>query len=76
MIWHDLLNLYIVFIFSGFTLYIYYLFIYLFIYLFTYLSIRGPTLQKGEGSLFGRIFNPGMLRVEGVSSTQTYIYNP
>ena len=36
--------------------------------------MRGPIRQKGEESLFCRIFNPGMLQVEGVSSTETYIY--
>ena len=108
-----LLDLYIVFIFSGFTPYIYcsslsiilrvYLFIYLFIlsvihsfihlfthlfiylfiylliylliYLFIYLLVPGSIRQKGKWSLFGSIFNPGMLRVEGVSSIKTYIYS-
>ena len=102
-----LLNIYIVFIFSSFTLYIYYsslittiilrvylfiysflhssihpfihsfihLFIYLFICLFIHLLIRGPIRQKGEGSLFCRIFNPGMLRSKGVTSTEIYIYS-
>ena len=39
--------------------------IYLFIYLYIYLMIRSPVWL--EGSSFGRFFNPGMLRVEGVS---------
>ena len=44
-----------------------YLFMHLFvyIYLFIYLLIRGPI--RPEGSPFCRIFNPRMLRVEGVS---------
>ena len=68
----------IVFIFSDLTYYIscstlistiilrvqIYLFIYSSIYLFIYLLIR--PIQP-EGSLFGRFFNTGMLRVEGVS---------
>ena len=39
--------------------------IYLFVYILIYLLIRGPT--RLERSPFRRFFNPGMLRVEGVS---------
>ena len=46
---------------SFFLLFLIYSFIYLFIYLFR----REPIWE--EGSPFGRIFNPGMLWVEGVS---------
>ena len=41
-----------------------YLFHLVFIYLYIYLLIRRPILP--EGSSFGKFFNPGMLRVEGV----------
>ena len=44
------------------------------IYLDTDLLIRGPI--RPEGSPFGWLFNPGMLRDEGVVSTQTFVYNP
>ena len=43
---------------------LFYLFISSNIYLFIYLLIRRPT--RSEGSPFGRFFNPGVLRVEGV----------
>ena len=43
---------------------LFYLLISFNIYLYIYLLIRGPI--RPEGSPFGRFFNPGMLRVEGV----------
>ena len=114
----EVLYLYIVFIFSGLTHYIYcstsistiilrvliillftfiviivnfvvffllllllpllfyfiYLFHLIFICLKIYLLIRRPI--RPEGSPFGRLFNPEMLRNKELVSTQTYVCNP
>ena len=47
------------------NLFIYISIFYLFTYLFIYLLMCGPT--QLEGSPFGWLLNPGMLRIEGVS---------